>query len=129
MEALIEAIIKGLNLSTSQVSFLVKAGWVIIVTVHVAWVCGAFAFMGVASPFARGDALDKVVTRIEALIADQKQEMLQKLKLEISTARSNQCHATTEAAKVFYGQQLQDLALQYYGRTGSDPRIPRCDEV
>lgn len=48
-----EALARGMGLKPQQVALLFRVGWVLIVTTHIAYVCGLFAWFGwSAAPFA-----------------------------------------------------------------------------
>lgn len=51
----------GLGLKRDHLRVIVRVGWVLFVSGHVAWVCGVLAGVGLASPFASAADVDKLL--------------------------------------------------------------------
>lgn len=52
---------EGLKLNMGQRGLLIRAGWVILVSGHIAWVCGFLTFIGLQSPFVQAGVIEAVV--------------------------------------------------------------------
>lgn len=92
---------------------------------HILWVCGFLAAIGLPSPFARADTLDK-------LNATMMSDRAERIEHEILTIKQDQCKAqkeNNEAAVRLYTERLQDLRTKFYELTHREARSPTCDEV
>lgn len=50
-----------MGLKPDQQKLVIRVGWVAFVSIHIAWVCGWLAFLGLASPFASAADVERVL--------------------------------------------------------------------
>lgn len=63
-----ELLKKGLKINTEQEGLLLRAAWVVLMSAHVAWVCGWLAFLGLQTPFVQAGELER---KVASLVAKQ----------------------------------------------------------
>jgi hypothetical protein len=56
----LDLIAEGFGLTRDQRRLLIRIAWVLGVSGHIAWVCGFLSIIGLASPFARADRVEKL---------------------------------------------------------------------
>lgn len=122
MDSLIGFVVSSLGLSKEQQKLIVRSGWVLIVSIHIMWVCGWLAFAGFASPFARAEDVQTVRQVL-------KEDHIERLDAQILALREKQCEAATPEAKKTYGERLHELIQKYLQVSGNPPRVPACDEL
>lgn len=122
MEAIIDLIIRTTGWTRDQQGSFLRAGWVIIVSIHILWVCGWLSAFGVEAPFAQ-------LTVTQTALNEMRADRIERIDHNILTVRASQCKATTPEARSQYSERLLELISVYQHLTGKEPRIPRCDEV
>jgi len=55
-----KALSLGLGLKQHHWKILIRVGWVLLVSGHIAWVCGWFAVVGLSTPFAKASDMQAV---------------------------------------------------------------------
>jgi len=110
----------GMGLTRTQQQIVLRTLWVLIVTTHIAWVCGFLAPLGLAAPFARADAVEDL-TRTAAVSA-----RLQ-LTQELRTQTLYWCAAKELNQRTAVEQTLDRLRDEYRRITkGEAPPEFRC---
>lgn len=125
MEALLGFITDNLGLTKEQQRLIVRSGWVLFVSFHIAWVCGWLAVLGMGSPFALADEQKQLAEVIKG-------DRIDRLEHDILGIRQDQCKAYKEGnmpAERLYAERLQELLNKYYSLTQRNARVPACDEV
>ena len=74
------ALEKGMGLRREHQRLLIRVGWVLGVSFHIAWVCGLTAFMGLGTPFARASDVDKLMRAAEV---NARISMQQELRVQV----------------------------------------------
>lgn len=124
-----DTLCEGMGLNKERRAFLLRALWVIIVSGHIAWVCGFLAGVGLASPFVRAGDLDAKYADISAkqTAADVRsariESLLQKQLLrgkatEIREVLLQICVAKTSAEKDRLISKKDDLQNEYRELSG-----------
>jgi hypothetical protein len=130
MFELLAALERGMGLKEGQSKLLIRVGWIIIVSVHIAWVCGWLVTFGLASPFVRAAEIAAVNGEISDIKAYQRLTLTLQLQGELRAQKSAWCVVQDSISRVsimnridFLRQQLRDIAKVEDG-TG-DPVCPR----
>lgn len=119
-----ETLSEGMGLNKERRAFLLRALWVIIVSGHIAWVCGFLGALGLATPFATaGDmetkyrevsAKQDVAAAQTARIEELLQKQLQRSKsTEIREVLLQICVATTSSEKARLLDKKEGLQTEY----------------
>lgn len=125
---MIDFFLRNLGLSREAQVVVVRAVWVIFVTVHILWVCGWLSILGAAPPFAAAAEYAKA-EEIKEITKQLKEDRLERLEHDILTVKTSYCKATNDEAKRQYAQRVQELIDKYYKIDYKNPRVPTCDEV
>lgn len=56
------------GLTESQVKGVIRVSWRAALVIHIAWVCGWLAFIGIPAPFARADSVAKLERNTNVLL-------------------------------------------------------------
>lgn len=131
---------KGLSLNTEQEGIIIRAGWVIVVTGHIAWVCGFLTFIGLSSPFVAAGEIEqfKVVqtAKLDSLIAKQEaserlltRTLAQGKAREIRETLTRICVAKTSAEKARLNEDKDRLQDEYMALTGAHFIEPPCEQL
>lgn len=56
------------GLSDTQIQGVIKVGWRAALAIHIAWVCGWLAMVGIPAPFAKADDVTKIERKTDALL-------------------------------------------------------------
>lgn len=121
----IDLLSEAFGLNQPQRRLILRVGWVVFVTGHIAWVCGFLAPLGIASPFANAKDVAQVV-----LV--QRQLQVELLEQRIFDQRIRHCRAVdagNDEAVRFYAEALRSLLRDYSELTNREYRLPRCGEV
>lgn len=95
---------------------------VALMAAHVAWACGWLENLGIGSGFAYSEDVEKVqedVSSIKLALIEQR----------LFDVRLRQCSASSQEAKRFYLQQLQELMSEYQRLTEREHKPPSCEEL
>ena len=117
-----DALVTGLGLKRAQVALLIRVGWVVLVSGHIAWVCGWLTFAGITTPFARASELDQLkrASNISARIALNDEIRIQ---VRILCTAEDQGDRTTAYRLILkLNQELEDV-------TGEKQPEPRCQMI
>jgi hypothetical protein len=97
----------AMGLTKENVSLFLRVGWVIIVSSHIAYVCGWLAFVGltVGQPFARAADIQEIqrTMRVSARIS---------LQTEIRAQARAYCVLTDEQARDVVRERIERLRLE-----------------
>jgi hypothetical protein len=99
------ALVKGMGLTSRNVSLLIRVGWVIAMSVHAAYVCGLLAVIGLTGqPFARASDLAEIQRnlRVSARI---------NLQAEIRAQGEAFCSLTGHSRDVV-GERIEKLRIE-----------------
>lgn len=64
-DAIAIALETGMGLKREHQRVLIRVGWVLGVSFHIAWVCGLTAVVGLSTPFARAGDVEKLMRAAE----------------------------------------------------------------
>lgn len=103
---------EGFKLNVEQRGLLIRVGWVIFVTFHVAWVCGRLAMFGLVSPFVSANELNAVATALQSSV-------------EQATAPTNKGLQAIIAANI--AQLEEDVDVMEFRRTSAPSRWTELD--
>lgn len=115
----------NLGLTKDQRSFIMRAGWVTFVSIHILWVCGWLQVLGFAAPYALANEFNSVATEIRA-------SRLETLQQQILSTRYSQCRTASDSPpRIQYNARLDDLYQKYIelSPNGKPPRVPSCDQT
>lgn len=114
-----EALTKGLSLRPKDKALLIRTGWVLIVSVHILWVCGWLAFAGFASPFARAADVEKLqrASKISAQI---------QIQAEIREQGRIFCASTDERTRDYVERRIDELRANLREIADIDEPRPVC---
>lgn len=113
----------AMGMTENQQRLLVRTGWVLIVTVHILWVCGWLAWAGFASPFAAAHEVEdlKQSVNISARLA-----LTQEIRAQIELM----CSQPTLVAKKAVAGTIDKLLIEYKKIAGEPYPYPKkpCDD-
>ena len=95
---------------------------IIVIVAHAMWGHGWLSGIGLGDGYAYADSLKSVradVSQIQAALTEQR----------IFDLRIRQCEADTQEQKRFYTQRVQELMNEYRAITGTEYRLPACEEL
>lgn len=111
----------GFNLTRSQKSLLLRIGWVILVTTHIAWACGWLGVLGLIG-FAKADELKELRQTVQASARVT-------LSQEIRAQATIRCRVTDQYAKDSITRYIDSLQIEYERIAGQRLTEPPCVEV
>lgn len=71
-----DALVEGMGLKKPQVRLLIRVGWVLLVSGHIAWVCGWLVLFGLRVPFANAADVDELKANARLTLQLQLQQEL-----------------------------------------------------
>ncbi len=104
----------GMGLDRRGQQVVLRALWVLVVSGHIAWVCGFLAPLGLAAPFARADSVEDL-TRTAALTA--RLQLTQELRVQTLYW----CQAKELGQREAVEQTLDRLREEYRRVTKGEP--------
>lgn len=111
----------GLGLKPHHWKVLIRVGWVVFVSFHIAWVCGWLVTFGLLSPFARAADVSEIqkTLRVSAEIQVQAELRIQK---------SLWCNNTDERVRNAIMQRIDELRrnLREIAKIEDGTDEPRC---
>ena len=110
------ALTLGFNLNRRQQALLLRVGWVLLVTTHIAWACGALTFIGLVG-FARSNEVQDLKQAVEA---SAKVTISQEIRAQARV----RCKATDQAivdSITRYIDNLQDAYQRIAGQRFPEP--------
>lgn len=113
------ALSAGFGLSRRQQALILRILWVILVSFHIAWVCGFTTFLGFVPPFAKADD----VTELRRITAASARVTLSK---EIRDQSRIRCSATDQAIADAITRYIDSLQIEYERIAGQRYPEPEC---
>lgn len=113
------ALALGFQLNRRQQALLLRVGWVIIVTTHIAWACGWLGVLGLIG-FARADELSKLQQTVAASARVT-------LSQEIRAQNRVRCASTDQAVKDSITRYIDSLQTEYEKIAGQRYPEPPCN--
>lgn len=114
-----EALEKGMGLKVEHQRVLIRVGWVLIVTGHIAWVCGWLVSIGLAAPFARAGDVDEL--KKASLVTARIQ-----LQVEIREQTKAYCTLPEGAPREYVLRRIDDLRAELYEIAKIRTQEPVC---
>ncbi len=115
------ALVVGMGLKPTHVKVLIRVGWVSIVSIHIAWVCGWLGFVGLATPFARAADVQDIqkTLRVSAEI---------QLQSELRAQKNMWCKNTDEKTRETIMHRIDELRrnLREIARIEDGTAEPQC---
>lgn len=114
-----DALVTGMGLKPQQIKLLIRVGWVLGVSFHMAWVCGWLVAFGLASPFARAGDVEQLqkAARVSARLNLQTE-----LRIQIRVWCT---HGDDEVKRAAYGN-IQRLRIDLEDIAGVKEPEPSC---
>lgn len=113
------ALVAGFGLDRRRQALLIRILWVLAVSGHIAWVCGALTLFGLPTPFARADDLQRIQTTVEASARVT-------LSQEIRAQSLLRCRTTDAALADSLTRYIDGLQTEYERITGKRYPEPGC---
>lgn len=115
------ALVVGMGLTPRHVKLLIRIGWVLLVSMHIAWVCGWLAAAGLASPFAQA-------SDVAELKANSKLMLTLQLQQELRSQKTVWCQITDENVRVSVMNRIDQLRqnLREVAKIDDGVGEPRC---
>lgn len=118
-EGILNLITEGFGIPKGGRSVLIRLAWVAFVTVHILWVCGWLAWMGITSPFARASDFETLQKNaaLSATIAVQR---------EIRDEYTARCSTSDPNVSDKLDRYIDVLQAEYLKLTGKYYPDPGC---
>jgi hypothetical protein len=124
----LQLLTEGFKLNVDQRGLLIRVGWVLMVSGHIAWACGLLAFVGFSSPFVRAENLAQVEQKLNGLDEIVRQSLAQSKAKDVRDQLSIICTKNgleRDKAQV----EKERLQIEYYGLMGYRYIEPPCEQL
>ena len=101
----------GTNINRHQQVILLRVLWVVVVSGHILWVCGALAFFGFSSPFAKAGDFEQLQKTVNLTAELQ-------LASEIRDQTMAMCRTNDSSIKESLSRYIESLQQKYTSITG-----------
>lgn len=118
VSGVLSALTLGFNLNRRQQAMVLRVGWVLLVTTHIAWACGWLTLWGL-SGFARAEELSKVQA---AVVASAKVTLSQEIRAQARV----RCKSTDQAVVDSITRYIDSLQTEYEKIAGQRFPEPPC---
>lgn len=115
-----KALEEGMGLKREHQRMLIRVGWVLIVSGHIAWVCGFLASIGLLAPFARAGDVEKLLRASEV---NARISMQSELRVQIRAW----CVATDDEIRALALRRIDELRSDLLEIANMRTPEPRCD--
>lgn len=106
------------GLTDTQIKGVIKVGWRAALVVHIAWVCGWLAFIGIPAPFAKAGDVTKLERKTDVLLRAAIDTSLRGL-LEA------RCQVVGQREKEVIDREINIQKIEWYAVTGREWIEPR----
>jgi membrane protein YdbS with pleckstrin-like domain len=114
-----KALEEGMGLSRAHQRVLWRVFWVLGVSGHILWVCGFLTAVGLSSPFARADDVDKLM---RAAQVNARISMQQELRVQIRTY----CATSDDDIKALAMRRIDELRNDLFEIAKIRTPEPQC---
>lgn len=114
-----DALVVGMGLKPPHIRFLTRVTWVVLVSGHIAWVCGYLITFGFAAPFARASDVEELknAAKVSARI---------NMQTEIRVQTRLWCTNTDPEIRASAYQNIQRLRIDLEKIADVKEPEPRC---
>lgn len=119
LSQLSQALETGMGLRREHQRVLIRTGWVLIVSGHIAWACGWLASFGLAAPFARAADVDKLLRAAEV---NARISMQQEIRVQVRAY----CQTTDEEVRLLTLKRIDELRTELWEIAKIQTPAPQC---
>ena len=121
LEQAMRALVAGMGLQPRHIKLLLRVGWVLIVSIHIAWVCGWLVGIGAAAPFARASDVSELKDNSKLMLTLQLQQ-------ELRAQKSAWCQIPDENVRTAIMNRIDQLRqnLRTVAKIDDGVGEPRC---
>lgn len=128
MAAPMDLLTEGFKLNLNQRGLLIRVGWVMLMSIHVAWICGFLTAFGLAPPFAAAADLQPITKRVESIESLLRQSLMQSKARDVRDLVTKLCDPKTLDRDRLYAEKDR-LQIEYKALAGEYYAEPPCERL